>query len=219
MKKNILAAFLFAGFIALNAAPPAGQWKSMNWKNTAVSYEKGTLNLEIKQAQKFHGGAVLAILKPEPDKTFVYSAEVTSREPEVAYLSVKLYKGKKEIQRINSPMNPSEKPAVLSDIFSYIAEVEMRHLEILGNMIRDLGGAPKYQSDRRSPFCAVGIEYDTNPDSLLAAAQKGERNAIMTYRKIAGQIQDECIRKTLERIIMDEEHHEKIFKELMSDMT
>lgn len=113
----------------------------------------------------------------------------------------------------------NRKPAVLSDIFSYIAEVEMRHLEILGNMIRDLGGAPKYQSDRRSPFCAVGIEYDTNPDSLLAASQKGERNAIMTYRKIAGQIQDECIRKTLKRIIMDEEHHEKIFKELMSDMT
>ena len=54
------------------------------------------------------------ILKPEPDKTFVYSAEVTSREPEVAYLSVKLYKGKKEIQRINSPLNPSEKPAALS---------------------------------------------------------------------------------------------------------
>ena len=114
MRKTILTALLFAGFTALNAAPPAGQWKSMNWKNTAVSYEKGTLNLEIKQAQKFHGGAVLAILKPEPDKTFVYSAEVTSREPEVAYLSVKLYKGKKEIQRINSPLNPSEKPAALS---------------------------------------------------------------------------------------------------------
>ncbi len=114
MKKNILAAFLFAGFIALNAAPPAGQWKSMNWKNTVVSYEKGTLNLEIKQAQKFHGGAVLTILKPEPDKTFVFSAEVTSLEADIAYLSVKLYKGKKEIQRINSPMNPSEKPAVLS---------------------------------------------------------------------------------------------------------
>ena len=91
MKKNILAAFLFAGFIALNAAPPAGQWKSMNWKNTAVSYEKETLNLEIKQAQKFHGGAVLTILKTEPDKTFVFSAEVTSPEPDVAYLSVKLY--------------------------------------------------------------------------------------------------------------------------------
>ena len=114
MRKTILTALLFAGFTALNAAPPAGQWKSMNWKNTAVSYEKGTLNLEIKQAQKFHGGAVLAILKPEPDKTFVFSAEVTSREPEVAYLSVKLYKGKKEIQRINSPQNPSEKPAALS---------------------------------------------------------------------------------------------------------
>ena len=114
MRKTILTSLLFAGFIALNAEEPSGQWKSMNWKNTAVSYEKGTLNLEIRQAQKFHGGAVLAILKPEPDKTFVFSAEVTSREPEVAYLSVKLYKGKKEIQRINSPQNPSEKPAALS---------------------------------------------------------------------------------------------------------
>ena len=114
MRKTIPTALLFAGFIALNAEMPSGQWKSMNWKNTAVSYEKGTWNLEIKQAQKLHGGAVLTILKPEPDRTFVFSAEVTSREPEVAYLSVKLYKGKKEIQRINSPMNPSEKPAALS---------------------------------------------------------------------------------------------------------
>ncbi len=114
MRKTILTVLLFAGFIALNAAPPVGQWKSMNWKNTSVSYEKGTLNLEIRQAQKFHGGAVLTILKPEPDKTFVFSAEVTSREPEVAYLSVKLYKGKKEIRRISSPMNSSEKPAALS---------------------------------------------------------------------------------------------------------
>ena len=51
MRKTILTVLLFAGFIALNAAPPVGQWKSMNWKNTSVSYEKGTLNLEIRQAQ------------------------------------------------------------------------------------------------------------------------------------------------------------------------
>ena len=117
MRKKILSALLFAGLVALNAAPPSGQWKSMNWKNTAVSYQKGTLNLEIRQAQKLHGGAVLTILKPDADKTLVFSAEVTSPEPEVAYLSVKLYKGKKEIQRINSPMNPSEKAAALSVTF------------------------------------------------------------------------------------------------------
>lgn len=118
MRKNILTALLFAGFIVLEAAPPAGQWKSMNWKNTSVSYEKGTLNLEIKQAQKFHGGATLMILKPEPDKAFVFSAEVSSLEPEIAYLSVKLYKGSKEIQRISSPMNPSEKTTALSVKFN-----------------------------------------------------------------------------------------------------
>lgn len=111
----------------------------------------------------------------------------------------------------------NRKPAMLSDIFSYIAEVEMHHLEILGALIRDFGGAPRFQSERRNAFSAVGLEYDTNPDKLLAAAWKEERNAAAVYRRLAGQIREESAVRVLERILMDEECHEKIFRELMSD--
>ena len=111
----------------------------------------------------------------------------------------------------------NRKPAVISDIFSYIAEVEMRHLELLGALIRDLGGAPKYQSDRRNPFAASGMEYDTNPDRLLAAAWRGEKQAISVYRNIFGKISDDGVKGVLARILADEEHHERLFRELMAD--
>lgn len=109
------------------------------------------------------------------------------------------------------------KPAMLSDIFSYIAETEMHHLEILGALVRDFGGAPKFQSDRRNVFSAAGLEYDTNPDRLLAAAWKAEQRAAADYRRLAGQIREESVSRMLQRLLMDEEHHEKIFRELMSD--
>lgn len=112
------------------------------------------------------------------------------------------------------------KPALLSDVFAYIAEVEMHHLELLGEMICDLGGAPRFQSsDGRGAFSALGLNYSTTPDQLLKTAEAGERNSAALYRKLIKNIRDESVAEVLERLIKDEEHHAKIFGELISEIT
>ena len=110
------------------------------------------------------------------------------------------------------------KPALLTDVFAYIAEVEMRHLEILGTLICDLGGAPRFQSDGRGAFSAAGLNYGTTPDRLLAAAETSEKNAIAVYQRLMKNIRDEAITEVLARIVNDEEHHAKIFRELISEI-
>ena len=110
------------------------------------------------------------------------------------------------------------KPALLTDVFAYIAEVEMRHLEILGTLICDLGGAPRFQSDGRGAFSAAGLHYGTAPDRLLAAAETNEKNAIAVYQRLMKNIRDEAITEALARIVKDEEHHAKIFRELISEI-
>jgi len=111
------------------------------------------------------------------------------------------------------------KPALLTDVFSYIAEVEMHHLEILGELICDLGGAPRFQSsDGRGAFSAVGLNYSITPDKLLIAAETGEKNTIALYQKLMRNIKDASVTEVLARIVKDEEHHAKIFKELISEI-
>ena len=111
------------------------------------------------------------------------------------------------------------KPALLTDVFAYIAEVEMHHLEILGALICDLGGAPRFQSsDGRGVFSAMGLNYSTTPDRLLAAAEASEKNAIAVYQRLMKNIQDESVTEVIARIIKDEEHHAKIFRELISEI-
>ena len=111
-----------------------------------------------------------------------------------------------------------QKPALIADVFSYIAEVEMRHLNMLGGLICELGGAPKFQSaDARGGFQAAGIEYAVSPDRLLSSAAAGERRAVALYRKIIGNVEDDGVRAVLNRIVQDEEHHISIFTELASE--
>ena len=68
-----------------------------------------------------------------------------------------------------------------------------------------------------NPFAASGLEYDTNTDRLLAAAWRGEKQAISVYRNIFGKISDDGVKGVLARILADEEHHERLFRELMAD--
>lgn len=111
------------------------------------------------------------------------------------------------------------KPSVIHEVFSYIAEVEMRHMEILGGLIVALGGLPKFQTaEGRGMFNASGIQYHPSPDKLLRAAILGEQNAIAVYQRVMANIDDDYIRDIIARIIKDEEHHIKIFSELTTEI-
>ena len=87
-------------------------------------------------------------------------------------------------------------------IFHKISMVEMHHLNIFGRLSEMLGAEPRLWSVNRKI------------DSLLKNAYKGELDAIDKYTKQLSWIEDEHIRANLERIILDEKCHLKIFESL-----
>ena len=126
-------------------------------------------------------------------------------------------------------MTENEEPAQLSAVLSCVSMTEMRHLEILGELIYKLGGDPKFCDMQRRGcfdarrwrisgdgcFDASKVNYQTSPEKILRAAIAGEKAAIAMYRDLIRRIDDGCIREILRRIILDEEHHIKIFSELL----
>lgn len=67
-------------------------------------------------------------------------------------------------------------PSQLSAVLSCVSVTEMRHLEILGELITKLGGDPKFcDMQRRGCFDAGKVNYQTSPDRILRAAISGKR--------------------------------------------
>lgn len=102
-------------------------------------------------------------------------------------------------------------------IFHKISMVEMHHLNIFGRLSEMLGAEPRLWSVNRGRFTYWTPKCNNYPrkiDSLLKNAYKGELDAIDKYTKQLSWIEDEHIRANLERIILDEKCHLKIFESL-----
>ncbi|MEG2322114.1 MAG: manganese catalase family protein [Bacilli bacterium] len=97
-----------------------------------------------------------------------------------------------------------------------IGIVEMHHLELLGETIAMLGLDPKYITynfnNEIIPWNSNYINYSKT--DILNLNILGEQEAINNYQKTISLISDKYVKSLLERIILDEEIHIKIFKEL-----
>lgn len=108
----------------------------------------------------------------------------------------------------------------IADTLKCIAIVEMRHMEFLGQLISSLGGNPRIavQSGCNCSYWnAQYISYETNPKCYLKDNISGEKTAISNYRAHIKQINDKYVRTLLERIILDEEHHIKLFCAMLEE--
>ena len=99
-----------------------------------------------------------------------------------------------------------------------IATSEMKHLEILANLLIKLGQDAIFGS--YSPFgfeyySASYPSYSKTPQKMLLDAISGELIAISDYIKTAESIEDELVSSILLRIRLDEELHVKVLKELL----
>lgn len=100
------------------------------------------------------------------------------------------------------------------ELIGGISIVEMKHLELLGKTIRLEGIKPMYM-DNACPLGKIWnskyVNYTTFIREMLMEDIRSEQNAIKNYRYHITLIQDRYIRKLLERIILDEELHVKLF--------
>ena len=108
----------------------------------------------------------------------------------------------------------------LAELEECIAIIEMKHLELLAETILLLGVTPEFRTfspaqARNIPayWNASIVYYGINVCDRLASDITAEMQAIQNYRKHQQMIEDPYIKQLLERIIMDEQYHLKLFHE------
>ena len=96
-----------------------------------------------------------------------------------------------------------------------VAKTEMLHHRLLGDTIYKLGGYPIMGA--RTYWNGSMVNYTLDPKKFLQQNIAAEEGAIMNYERTILNLDDECVKMLLERIILDEEIHIKIFKELLKE--
>lgn len=106
----------------------------------------------------------------------------------------------------------------IKKILKGISIVEMHHLEILGNLIYQLGLTPLFASvveDKTKWFSGEYVNYEKNWEQTLRDNIYQEEAAIRNYEKIILKTNDENVKHILKRIILDERIHIEIFAKLL----
>lgn len=102
-----------------------------------------------------------------------------------------------------------------SKILLNIAIEEMHHLDLLGDLIKKLGGIPYYINKENSAWSGKNVKYHfTSVYEMLTYNIKSEKRAIDNYKEAIKLTQNKSVRDLLERIILDEQTHLEIFNRL-----
>lgn len=112
----------------------------------------------------------------------------------------------------------SDKYREYKDIIMKIAEVEMIHLRLLGETIYLLGGVPVFggvSEDKILRLWNSGeIIYNRDLKTMLKSDIESEEMAIKNYNDNLREIDDKYVKELIERILIDEEIHLTIFRNL-----
>ena len=110
----------------------------------------------------------------------------------------------------------------IKKVLKQIAIVEMKHLEILGEMLKKLDLPPIYtflnKVDNETYFQSSFISYEEDLPKFLEENIKDEQKAIKLYQKIIKEANDYNVTNILERIILDEENHIRIFSSILKNL-
>ncbi|MBQ7140021.1 MAG: manganese catalase family protein [Bacilli bacterium] len=147
---------------------------------------------------------------------------VNKKDPNLAYKLFELYAGNvSELTDINQYSFQSIylcDYVDLSNILKTISITEMEHLRILGELIKALGLNPyfiSYDNNKPIPWNSDYVNFTINYREMLVNNIKIENESIEQYNKLLSEINDENIRKVIERIILDERKHVEIFSKLL----
>lgn len=124
-------------------------------------------------------------------------------------------------QYANHEMRLTEDYCNIAKTILAISKTEMMHLQMLGSLITLLGAPLTYNArcyKKKHLWTPKYVQYKKDPKDMILADIKAEEEAIAQYRCHIKEIDDDCIIKVLERIIVDEEYHLGLFKECLKDL-
>lgn len=114
------------------------------------------------------------------------------------------------------------KSNLIATAFKKVSMVEMMHLELLGEVILQLGMLPKFlafEPYKPTYWTGENVYASCQLKTMLSEAINAEVAAIKQYRQHIKQIDDYGIQVLLERIILDEQLHIQLFKKLLDLLT
>ncbi len=143
-----------------------------------------------------------------------------SPDPRLASLLYEAYAGRQgEITAISNYIYQSivfKDPApILSELLECISITEMKHFKILGKMILLLGRDPVIKAQIRGTPIDHRATLISNMENALTQNIESEKRAVEYYKKVALHTHDKAVTAMLKRIIMDEEHHIKLFYDML----
>lgn len=103
----------------------------------------------------------------------------------------------------------------IRQVLKGIAVTEMLHHKLLGETIYKLGGYPVIGA--RTYWNGSFANYTLSPQKFLRENILAEQNAIMNYERTILNLSSDSVKMLLERIILDEEVHIGIFRQLLKD--
>lgn len=98
-----------------------------------------------------------------------------------------------------------------------IAIQEMKHLDILGEIITNLGQKAFYINSKKEYWTGKNIDYkEKNLKEIMKENILAEEMAIKEYNNLIRYTNNIYLRRVYERIIFDEEIHKKIFEKIIT---
>lgn len=106
----------------------------------------------------------------------------------------------------------------ISKILLSIAIEEMHHIDILGEILINLGEKPIFKSSEGKDWCSNNVKYKIKD---IKEAMKinicAEETAIAEYMQLMRYTNNMYLRRVYERIILDEKTHLEIFRKILAD--
>ncbi len=170
--------------------------KDIQLLGDTMSYEANLLYPEIKVEKKD--------LKLAKELLASYAGEISEETAVHNYIFQMMLQSNKKIK----------------ETLKQIAIVEMHHIAILGQLIFKLGVVPYFLSINHKKiewFSGHFINYERDWSAVINQDIKEEIEAIQNYEKIILHTKDPNIKAILKRIILDEEIHIQLLKQLKEE--
>lgn len=145
------------------------------------------------------------------DYAYAMLSNIGSDNSEMSAISLYFY---------NSTMLNS-KYAEFAECFHNISIVEMHHLNIFASFACQMGLEPRLwcmKNQKPAYWTPAYNYYPTNVRAIIENSIKNELATIQKYTRQAEIIQDSNIVENLNRIIMDERHHVKLFYDMLAKL-
>jgi bacterioferritin len=106
----------------------------------------------------------------------------------------------------------------IANAYRNIISVEVHHLNLLGNMIRDLGVHPRFMTYETGAYWSGNYPaYACDIKRILNLDIQGEMDAAEHYKRLIRQIEHQDIQNLLQRIVLDEEKHIQILTSFLTN--